>query len=68
MNIIENVWSILAGKVYAGGRQFNNKGELIKSILESWKIIDQATIQGLYGGLQRRMLALYDARGKYTNY
>ena len=69
MNIIENVWSILSRKVYDGGRQYDNIEDLVAAIETGWKSIDQATIQGLYIGLQRRMMALYhDARGKSRRY
>jgi len=68
MNIMENIWSILARQVYAGGRQYDQTNELVNAIEKAWKTIDQATIQGLYKGLQRRMMALYDARGKSTRY
>ena len=60
MNIMENIWSILVRHVYAGG--------LVKAIELAWENIDKRTIQRLYDGLQGRMMALYDSRGKYTPY
>ena len=68
MNIIKNVWSILSWKVYNGCRQYDNVEDLVAAIETGWKSIDQSTIQGLYIWLQRRLLALYDARGKSTRY
>lgn len=68
MNIIENVWSILARKVYEGGRQYNNKNELKEAIEASWENIHQDQIQSLYDSLPRRILALHDAKGKWTKY
>lgn len=68
MNIIENVWSILAREVYKDGRQFNNKTELKEAIELAWPNIPQAKIQSLYDSLPRRILALHDAKGKYTKY
>ena len=68
MNIIENVWIILARRVYAGGRQYSNFHELVKAIEIGWEIIEEITIQGLYNGLQRRIMALYNSRGKSTRY
>ena len=65
MNIMENIWSILARHVYAGGRQYDNIDELVKAIELAWEKIDQRTIQRLYDGLQRRMMAMYDARQIY---
>lgn len=68
MNIIENLWSILARKVYAGSRQFHTKQELSEAIIDAWAEIDQTMIQRLYHGLPQRMRALYDAKGRYTKY
>lgn len=68
MNIIENVWSILARKVYKGGRQYNNKNELKEAITAVWQNIPQAKIQSLYASLPRRIIALHDAKGKWTKY
>lgn len=68
MNIIENVWSILAREVYKEGRQFNNKDELKKAITAAWQNIPQAKIESLYDSLPRRIIALHDAKGKWTKY
>lgn len=68
MNIIENVWSILARKVYKNGRQYNNKTELMESIVKSWYEIPQSDIQSLYDSLPRRIQELSDKKGKETRY
>lgn len=68
INIIENVWSILAREVYKNSRQFNNKTELKEAIETAWQNIPQAKIQPLYDSLPRRIIALHDAKGKHTKY
>jgi DDE superfamily endonuclease len=68
MNIIENIWGILAREVYKNGRQYNNKDELTDAIVAAWQNIPQAKIKSLYDSLPRRILALYDAKGKHTKY
>ena len=68
MNIIENVWSILAREVYKDGRQFNNKAELEEAIETAWQNLPNAKIQGLHDTLPHRILALHDAKGKHTKY
>lgn len=68
LNIIENVWSILAREVYKHGRQYANKAELTDAIKSCWKNIDHDKIKGLYESLPRRMEALYRAEGKHTKY
>lgn len=68
MNIIENIWSILAQKVYENGRHFNNKVELKEAIVMAWQSISQGQIRSLYDSLPRRIIALHDAKGKHTKY
>lgn len=68
MNIIENVWSILAREVYKNCRQFNTKAELKEAIEAAWPNIPQDKIRLLYDGVPRRIIALHDAKGKYTKY
>lgn len=68
MNIIENVWSILAREVYRNGRQYANKVELKESIVKAWYKIPQSQIQKLFDSLPRRMQALSDKKGKETKY
>lgn len=68
MNIIENVWGISAREVYKNGRQYNNKDELTEAIVAAWQNISQAKIKSLYDSITRRILALYDAKGKHTKY
>lgn len=68
MNIIENLWSTLAREVYKEGRQYANKAELTAAIVAAWQNIDQAKIQSLYNSLPRRIIALHDAKGKWTKY
>lgn len=68
LNIIENLWSTLARDVYKEGRQYSNKKDLKESIVKAWKNIEQTRIHGLYDSLQRRMIALYDAKGRHTKY
>lgn len=68
MNIIENVWSILAREVYKNARQYNNKNELNEAITAAWQNIPQTKIESLYNSLPRRIIALHDAKGKWTKY
>lgn len=68
MNIIENVWAILARKVYENGRHFETRSDLEEAIKTAWQTIPQDQIQSLYHSLPRRIIALHDAKGKYTKY
>lgn len=68
MNIIENVWSMLAREVYKNGHQFNNKAELTEAIEAAWQTISQDYIKSLFDGLPRRIIALHDSKGNHTKY
>ncbi|CAD7085143.1 unnamed protein product [Hermetia illucens] len=68
MNIIENVWSILARKVYENGRQYSNKDKLKEAIRVAWANIPYDKFRSLCDNFPRRIIALHDARGKWTKY
>lgn len=68
MNIIKNLWSLLARKVYENSRQYNNKAESMDGIKVAWQNISQNQIKSLYECLPRRIIALHDAKGKWTKY
>lgn len=68
MNIIENLWSILAREVYRNNRQYANQKELKVSIVKAWHNISQRQIQKLFDSLPRRMQELSDKKGKETKY
>lgn len=68
MNIIENLWSILAREVYRGGRQYANQFELKESIVNAWHKIPQSQVQKLFDSMPRRMQELSNKKGKETKY
>jgi len=47
LNPIENLWGILARRVYANQRQFNDVEELNDVVMEAWDAIGMDTIQKL---------------------
>ena len=68
LNIIENLWGILARAVYANGRQFDTKNELTEAILKHWREISQETIQNLYNSIPNRLVAVLEKNGGPTKY
>ena len=68
LNPIENLWGILARKVYANGRQFDSKNQLKRAIESEWSKIDIETIHKLFESLPRRIFELLTARGGPTSY
>ncbi|KAF0708485.1 hypothetical protein AaE_013194 [Aphanomyces astaci] len=64
LNPIENVWGVLARKVYAHGRQFDTKAQLKAQILQSWEEIDQKYLSHLVDGMPTRMAQVILRRGQ----
>ncbi len=64
LNPIEKVWGVLARKVYANGRQFDNKVQLKAQIIESWKELSQDYLSNLVEGLPTRMAQVILRRGQ----
>ena len=58
MNPIENLWGILARRVYANGRQFGNAEALKQEIVNEWRKIDQDTLKTLIDSMPDRIFFL----------
>ena len=57
---IENLWGILAQKVYEGGWEATTKQELISRIQSQLKKIDSNFLQSLMGGVKTKLGAIAD--------
>ncbi|CDF37417.1 unnamed protein product [Chondrus crispus] len=68
LNPIENLWGILARKVYAHERQFNNIDELLECIMDCWENINTETLDKLVGSMQKRCFDCAMAKGGPTKY
>lgn len=68
LNIIENLWGILARSVYREGRQFDNVEDLKQAIKLSWNSIDETTIKTLYKSLTNRCVEVIEKKGNKTSY
>lgn len=64
LNIIENVWGMLARRVYADAKQYNSKDELIVAIQREWNRLKQDTIAGLIDGMQGRIFKCIMRQGR----
>ena len=68
LNPIENMWGQLARAVYAEGRQFSSKNDLIVTIMRAWSEIGQELIDNLLKSMPRRCVAVLEGHGKKTKY
>ncbi|KAG3084758.1 hypothetical protein PI124_g18076 [Phytophthora idaei] len=65
---IENVWSIMASRVYAHGRQYRTVGELEVAIMAAWDSIEQEYLLELVESMPRRCLAVIKQKEDLTKY
>lgn len=68
LNPIENLWGILARKVYANGEQYSNESELKNGIREAWTQIKSETLQKLVETMPRRIFEVIKNKGGQTKY
>lgn len=68
LNPIENLWGILARRVYRDGRQFHSVEELKNAIRVEWAAISPAEIQRLLGTMPKRICAVLESNGGSTKY
>jgi transposase len=68
LNPIENMWGMLARAVYAQGRQFQTRNDLIVTIKRSWDKIGQDLINSLLESMPKRCVSVLELRGMKTKY
>ncbi|POM73676.1 Transposase [Phytophthora palmivora] len=62
------MWGILARAVYAHGRQFQTREDLIETIQASWAAIGQDLITKLVESMPKRCIATLELYGAKTKY
>ncbi|XGW23090.1 hypothetical protein V3C99_005379 [Haemonchus contortus] len=67
-NPIENLWGIMARRVYLNNRQYNSVEELKAAILAVWESIDDTTITNLVQSMPNRMFELIRHSGGPIDY
>ena len=68
LNIIENVWSLLAKDVYDNSRQFDNISQLKEAIEKAWGRLSVEKLKKLYDSCHRRMISVIQRKGNPTLY
>ena len=61
--MIENVWGILARRVYANNRQFQNIKELRTAITKCWGEIDMNLLKKLIDSVPNRLFQVINRNG-----
>ena len=68
LNIIENLWGILARAVYKDNKQFGSKQELKEAIQKAWNNIPITTIHNLYDFMHKRCTDVIERKGRKIKY
>ena len=68
LNIIENVWSLLAKDVYDNSCQFDNISQLKEAIEKAWGRLSVEKLKKLYNSCHRRMISVIQRKGNPTPY
>ncbi|CAK9801712.1 Transposable element Tc3 transposase [Anthophora plagiata] len=68
LNPIENLWGILARKVYTNGKQYSNTMELKNGIKEAWSQIESETLHKLIYSMPKRIFEIIKNKGGSTKY
>lgn len=68
LNPIENLWALLARRVYANSRHFSDVAELKDAIQEAWEEIEDSVLRNLSESMPRRLKAAIRVHGDITKY
>ncbi|KHJ84698.1 putative transposase [Oesophagostomum dentatum] len=68
LNPIENLWGILARKVYANNKQYRTMNGLRLAVVQAWDAIEPGILQNLANSLPSRLFELISGRGGPINY
>ena len=68
LNIIENVWGLLARRVYGHGRQFDTLEDLADKIIDCWDSITDQYLNKLYDSIPRRLVEVLEKNGGPSSY
>lgn len=68
LNIIENVWGILARRVYAHNRQYQSVRELKEAILSTWDNLEEDLLRRLVASMDNRLFQVIQRNGGATDY
>ena len=69
LNPIENLWSIMAEKVYKGGhKNYRNKAQLTQAVEQVWNDLEGDLLRKLAGSMPDRLADVAESKGKLTKY
>ncbi|OWZ20703.1 Transposase [Phytophthora megakarya] len=68
LNPIENVWAILARKVYSNGKRYSSVAELTEAVQKAWKSVTVEELHKLLESMPARCFEVARRDGNKTHY
>lgn len=68
MNPIENLWAVLARRVYYNARKISSVDELKEVVLNEWEKLEEHVLHEHIDSMQRRYIAVHASQGAKTKY
>ncbi|KHJ97382.1 hypothetical protein OESDEN_02645 [Oesophagostomum dentatum] len=68
LNPTENLWGILARKVYANNKQYRTINELRFAVVQVWDAIEPGIMENLANSMPSRLIELISGRGRPIKY
>ena len=60
LNLIENLWAIVKKKIFAGGKQYENKADAIQTVC---KDVNSKEIESLTNSLEKHVMLVLEKTG-----
>ncbi|CAM9661254.1 unnamed protein product, partial [Choristocarpus tenellus] len=68
LNPMDNLWGIMAHKVYAHGKQYSSCFELMECAKKAWDNIEVETMEKLVSSMTKRCIQVIERKGAKTSY
>lgn len=68
LNILENIWEILACRVFASEWQFKDVGSLLEVVLDCWNTLTNKYFETLCSFWQESCIKVLEKKGEVTKY
>ena len=68
LNPIENLWSILGGRIHSRDNLVTTVQELTDALIQEWQALDQMVIRNTIGTMRRRCIECINNHGAPTSF
>uniref|UniRef100_A0A8R1I7J2 DDE_3 domain-containing protein n=1 Tax=Caenorhabditis japonica TaxID=281687 RepID=A0A8R1I7J2_CAEJA len=65
---VEDLWGLLARRVYRHGKQYNNTQDLMVALKDEWDAVSEAELKSLVSSMPNRLFEVIQKNGGETSY